>query len=202
MGKDKAKRLADAAKFNTDHKNMKTGIGMYAAAIQAAEEEKEDNEGETQMTNSIPEFLPTLAAGAHSEGEGQACVMEYVSILAGEKFSDSPSCTDPVLAAAARSVNDWMTDEGRHMLVPLIGRLFGTAERGSDKVGVQLAEFIYNYVHEQIEKNEEQSTDQRLINYMTAVLDKFDELTGFSYEKDGRKLSDAEYKVLADSVKR
>jgi hypothetical protein len=201
MGKDKAKRLADAAKFNTDHKNMKTGTGMFSAALAAITEDEEDNEGENNMT-SIPEFLPTLAAGAHSAGEGQACVMEYVSILAGEHFSDSPSCTDPVLAAAARSVNDWMTDEGRHLLVPLIGRLFGTAERGSDAIGVQMAEFIYNYVHKAIENDSDESTDQRLANYMVAVLDEFDRLTGFNYDADGRKLSDAEYKVLADAVTR
>jgi hypothetical protein len=174
---------------------------MYAAAVVILRDD-EDNEGETQMTDSIPEFLPTLAAGAHSKGDGKACVMEYVSILAGENFSDNPSCTDPVLAAAARSVNDWMTDGGRHMLVPLIGRLFGTSERGSDKTGIKLAEFIYDYVHTAIEKNANVSTDVRLVNYMTAVLDKFDELTGFNYDEEGRKLSDIEFKVLAESVKR
>jgi hypothetical protein len=128
----------------------------------------------------IPDALPTLSAGKHEKGAGQACVMEYVSILAGESFSDHPSCTDPVLAAAARSVNDWMTDEGRNELVPLIGRLFGTASRGSDDVGIALAEFINTYVHEEIEKNDEKTTDKRLVDYLTAILDKFDELTGFT----------------------
>lgn len=150
----------------------------------------------------FPEFLPTLSSGAHKAGEGQACVMEYVSILAGEKFSDSPKCTDPALAAAARSVNDWMTDEGRHLLVPLIGRLFGTAARSSEKVMVQLAEYVNKYVHEQIEVDTTDSTDVRLVNYLTAILDEFDRLTGFNYEEQGRKLSNDEYKVLADAVQR
>ena len=86
------------------------------------------------MSNSmIPEFLPTLSAGAHDPGSGEACVMEYVSLLAGEDWSDSPACTHPALAAMARNVNDRLPDSERHRLVPLIGRLFGTALSGSER---------------------------------------------------------------------
>ena len=53
--------------------------------------------------------------------------MEMVSYLAGEEWSDSPACTHPVLARAAQVVNDRLPDSERHLLVPLIGRLFGTA---------------------------------------------------------------------------
>lgn len=81
----------------------------------------------------IPEFLPTLSAGAHAPGSGEACVMEYVSLLAGEDWSDSPACTHPALAAIARNVNDRLPDCERHRLVPLIGRLFGTAPSGSKR---------------------------------------------------------------------
>lgn len=134
----------------------------------------------TDKNLPVPDSLPTLSSGKHEKSEGKACVMEYVSILAGEGFSDHPSCTDPVLASAARSVNDWMTDDGRHMLVPLIGRLFGTATRGSDEVGMKLAEFINEYVHAEIEDTSDRSADQRLVDYLTAVLDKFDEITEFT----------------------
>lgn len=168
---------------------------MYSAAVARLS----PYERKTNMA-SIPEFLPTLSSGAHSAEEGKACVMEYVSILAGEKFSDHPSCTDPVLAAAARAVNDWMTDEGRSQLVPLIGRLFGTASRGSDEVGVQLAEFINSYVHQVIAEGAIGDPDGRLIAYMTAILDKFDELTGFSYAETGRKLTNEEYQALNNAV--
>lgn len=86
------------------------------------------------MSNSmIPEFLPTLSAGAHAPGSGKACVMEYVSLLAGEDWSDSPACTQAALAAMARNVNDRLPDCERHRLVPLIGRLFGTAPSGSER---------------------------------------------------------------------
>jgi hypothetical protein len=42
--------------------------------------------------------------------------MEYVSVLAGVRFSDRPRCTDPTLAAIARLVNDTCTDAGRQRL--------------------------------------------------------------------------------------
>ena len=42
--------------------------------------------------------------------------MEYVSVLAGERFSDGPRCTDPMLAALARLVNDATSDSGRDRL--------------------------------------------------------------------------------------
>ena len=82
------------------------------------------------MTN-IPTGLPTLSHGSHSPNDGRACVMEMVALLAGEKWTDSPSCTHPVLAAMARNVNDRLPDSERHRLVPLIGRLFGTAPTGT-----------------------------------------------------------------------
>lgn len=76
--------------------------------------------------------LPTLAGGAHVPGEGKACVMEYVALLAGEPWTDTPECTHPVLALAAQEVNDRLPDQDRHLLVPLIGRLFGTTPTGTD----------------------------------------------------------------------
>lgn len=75
-----------------------------------------------------PDSLPTLSAGAHDSDAGEACVMEYVSLLAGEQWSDRPECTHPILAHEARVANDLLGDDDRPRLVPLIGRLFGTTE--------------------------------------------------------------------------
>jgi len=75
------------------------------------------------MNSQIPDSLPMLGQGAHSPGSGTACVMEYVSLLAGEQWSDHPACTDPVIAAMARNLNDGLYDQNRQMLVPLINRL-------------------------------------------------------------------------------
>lgn len=76
----------------------------------------------------LPDGLPSLAPGAHDADAGEACVMEYVSLLAGEDWSDRPDCTHPLLAHEARTVNDELDDRDRHLLVPLVGRLFGTTD--------------------------------------------------------------------------
>lgn len=51
--------------------------------------------------------------------------MEYASYLAGERWSDHPSCTHPLLSRLARGVNDYISDEGRTRLVPLIPTVVG-----------------------------------------------------------------------------
>lgn len=84
----------------------------------------------TAMT-TIPDYMPVLSSGAHTNPSEGGCLMEYVSLLAGEPWSDNPACTHRALASAARRVNDYVSDESRHLLVPLIGRLFGTAPAGT-----------------------------------------------------------------------
>lgn len=74
----------------------------------------------------IPDGLPTLSAGSHREGEGKACVMELVSVIAGESWSDKPMCVHPMLRAASIVVNDMLDDEHRNLMVPVMLRLFGT----------------------------------------------------------------------------
>lgn len=51
--------------------------------------------------------------------------MEYASFLAGERWSDHPSCTHPLLAGVARVVNDRISADGRSRLVPLIPSVIG-----------------------------------------------------------------------------
>jgi len=68
---------------------------------------------------------PLLYPGSHLTSEDGACLMEVVSTLAGEDFSDHPRCTDPVVAALARLVNDEMTDQARQSLWPLARKLAG-----------------------------------------------------------------------------
>lgn len=51
--------------------------------------------------------------------------MEYASYLAGEKWSDNPTCTHDLLAGVARVVNDQISDEGRVRLVPWIPSVIG-----------------------------------------------------------------------------
>ena len=56
--------------------------------------------------------------------------MEYASYLAGEKWSDHPACTHPLLAELARQVNDFISDETRQTFVEIVPDLIGLT--GSD----------------------------------------------------------------------
>ncbi|HZD70463.1 MAG TPA: hypothetical protein VFA45_16665 [Actinomycetes bacterium] len=72
-----------------------------------------------------PELLPTLSRGKHRSPRKGACFMEFASLLAGERWSDHPACTHPLLAAVARHVNDHTSDPGRPRLAPLIPSVIG-----------------------------------------------------------------------------
>ncbi len=79
------------------------------------------------VTAASPPGIPVLGRGAHLRPEWGACLMEYVSVLAGERFSDAPRCTHPALAALARRVNDRTDDqEARSRLALLAPDLVGT----------------------------------------------------------------------------
>lgn len=82
---------------------------------------------------STPDFLPILSAGAHKSPKDGACMMEMASLLAGESWSDSPSCTHPVIATMARSVNDRLPDSRRHEIATLIPSVIGTADLREDE---------------------------------------------------------------------
>lgn len=69
-----------------------------------------------------------LRSGAHTSPSVGVSLMEAVSAFAGEPWSNSPSCTSPVIAAYARSLNDWLPDDERQWLKAYIPRLVGTAE--------------------------------------------------------------------------
>ena len=62
--------------------------------------------------------------------------MEFASFLAGERWSDHPSCTHPLLAQLARRVNDHMGQAGRQQLVPLIPLVVGRL--GDDRTWLTL----------------------------------------------------------------
>lgn len=76
----------------------------------------------------ILDGMPVLSYGAHSAPEYGACLMEYVSMLAGEPFSDHPRTADITLAHIARACNDaYNTDNTlRQGIAPLAVRLVGT----------------------------------------------------------------------------
>jgi hypothetical protein len=69
--------------------------------------------------------MPVLSPGRHRSPRKGACFMEMASYLAGERWSDHPTCTHPLLAGLAREINDRVGDAVRQRLVPLIPDVVG-----------------------------------------------------------------------------
>jgi hypothetical protein len=87
---------------------------------------------------AVPELIPQLSRGKHRSPRKGACFMELASFLAGERWSDHPACTHPLLATLARLVNDHTSDAGRGELAPLVPMVIGLT--GDDPhLDVQLA---------------------------------------------------------------
>ena len=64
--------------------------------------------------------------------------MEYTSYLAGEKWSDHPSCTHPLLSELARQVNDFSSDQARQALLELVTDMIGL--KGTDlRIDISIA---------------------------------------------------------------
>jgi hypothetical protein len=76
-----------------------------------------------------------LDVGSHKPSDGKGCVMEWASVKwlvqhrgltmteAWAHLTDRPDCTEPMIYRAAQVVNDWLADDERQRLVPLIDRL-------------------------------------------------------------------------------
>jgi hypothetical protein len=79
--------------------------------------------------------MPVLGRGKHRNPRKGACFMEFASYLAGERWSDHPSCTHPLLARLARLINDYTSDAERQHLVGLVPSVVGLT---SDDVRVDL----------------------------------------------------------------
>src|SRR6195952_4464025 len=75
--------------------------------------------------NDAPDGMPVLEAGAPRDARSGSGVMEYVSVLAGERFTARPRCTHPAVAALAWQVNEALSHEARQELglraVDLVG---------------------------------------------------------------------------------
>lgn len=71
----------------------------------------------------VPGGLPPPGRFAHLHPDDGACLMEAAALLAGDRFTDSPAGTHPVLAALARAVNDSVGDPARLALWPLAAEL-------------------------------------------------------------------------------
>lgn len=87
-------------------------------------------------SSRTPDALPVLSRGKHWSPRRGACFMELASVLAGERWSDHPACTHPLLAALARAVNDLTSDGDRQALVGLVPSVVGRT--GDDRTWLTL----------------------------------------------------------------
>lgn len=78
-----------------------------------------------EATARMPDALPVLSRGKHRSPRKGGCFMEFASFMAGERWSDHPKCTHPVLASLARDVNDHLSDDARSRIVTLIPTVIG-----------------------------------------------------------------------------
>ena len=89
------------------------------------------------MVNGI-----TLYDGGHYCASDGMCVMEAVSYIAGEEFSEHPECACPVVTAFMISLNDSLRDEDRDRWIkPLIPSIIGSRvllENGQEDIDVQV----------------------------------------------------------------
>ncbi|MGO1317728.1 MAG: hypothetical protein ACTMIR_11945 [Cellulomonadaceae bacterium] len=77
------------------------------------------------MTDDDVLVMPMLGRGRHRSARRGACFMELASYLAGERWSDRPRCTHPLVAMLARAVNDFTSDAARPRLAPWIPAVIG-----------------------------------------------------------------------------
>lgn len=76
-------------------------------------------------TPDTPSQLPVIDAGRHLPGP-DGCLMEITSLVAGERWSDSPRCTHPLLATVARMANDGCSARRRPQLLRFVADLATT----------------------------------------------------------------------------
>jgi hypothetical protein len=91
------------------------------------------------MDSRPTEFLPLLSRGKHRRPRNGACVMEYTSYLAGERWTDHPRCTHPLLGELARQVNDFISDDARQALGMLVPDMIGLTSTDL-RIDLQIAE--------------------------------------------------------------
>jgi len=94
------------------------------------------------LTARVPDLVPILSRGKHRNPRKGACFMEMASYLAGERWSDHPRCTHPLLASVCRLVNDLTSDEHRARLaasIPCVIGLTGDDPRVDARIALRCA---------------------------------------------------------------
>jgi hypothetical protein len=85
-----------------------------------------------------------LSRGTHKSAKEGACVMEVVSYVAGEKWSDHPNCACPIVSGFLRAWNDGVNDHDRQILKSFVPFLIGS--RASAGVEVKRLKTIQEWL--------------------------------------------------------
>jgi len=70
----------------------------------------------------------SLSSGKHSNIDHGACVMEMVSYLANERWSDHPQCASPSITSLAIWINDNGDQEHRDVLKTMASKIVNTKD--------------------------------------------------------------------------
>jgi hypothetical protein len=127
--------------------------------------------------STAPDFMPILSEGSHDSPAEGACVMEYASFLAGEPWTDEPSCVLKVLNDFAMGVNDTATDAERQRLLVLLPRLMSTAAGGA------LVDHQLRLFRSGIRARYSNPWLAYSYDNLVAMLDEYDRLTGRTSEQ-------------------
>ena len=88
--------------------------------------------------------IKSLSVGKHSSAEEGACVMEFVSLLANEPFSDRPRCASSSITSFCIWINDNGDQEHRDRLLVLAPRIVGTTDYKKEPARAKLySEFAF-----------------------------------------------------------
>lgn len=153
----------------------------------------------------MSDFIPVLSAGPHDNPKNGACIMEMVSFMSGDEWTDTPKCTDLFLAYVAQKVNDGMSSEHRHLILSQFDRLFNTSFDNPDaeRTWLNQVEKKFGYIASNISRSSISSfahalaeehfyakwfectllrsdleTDEALVSILKEALDTYDEYVG------------------------
>jgi hypothetical protein len=96
---------------------------------------------------NLPWRLPWLSAGRQPPGSDSVCAMQAINWLVSGRDSlgdetDASACVQPIMAEITSLVNDWLPDDRRQELWPIILRLPGTARPDMEPdLSVRIAAF-------------------------------------------------------------
>ncbi|UGQ13344.1 hypothetical protein LO772_06970 [Yinghuangia sp. ASG 101] len=87
------------------------GLWQSTRLTQPTQQGRQTHRGEGVWQS--PPAVPVLSRGRHLHPRDGACLMEYVSFLTGSPFTDTPACTDRLVAIVAILANDNVTEARR-----------------------------------------------------------------------------------------